>query len=69
MINSVIHHLGIGLRDPKSAESFLDRLFARDTLLHLPAIAWRIPGRAATLGVLRPFAGRGRSIFSVGSWA
>ena len=27
MINSVIHHLGIGLRDPRSAESFFDRLF------------------------------------------
>jgi len=27
VINSVIHHLGIGLRDPESAESFLDRLF------------------------------------------
>jgi len=27
VINSVIHHLGIGLRDPKSAEPFFDRLF------------------------------------------
>ena len=27
MINSVIHHLGIGLRDRKSAEPFFDRLF------------------------------------------
>jgi glyoxylase I family protein len=27
MSNSVIHHLGIGLRDPKSAEAFFGRLF------------------------------------------
>jgi glyoxylase I family protein len=27
MINSVIHHLGIGLRDPKVAEPFFDCLF------------------------------------------
>lgn len=27
MINSVIHHLGIALRDPKFAEPMLDRLF------------------------------------------
>ena len=26
MINSVIHHLGIGLRDPKGAEPFFDTL-------------------------------------------
>jgi catechol 2,3-dioxygenase-like lactoylglutathione lyase family enzyme len=26
MINSVIHHLGIGLRDPAAAEAFFDRL-------------------------------------------
>ena len=29
MINSVIHHIGIGLRDPGSAESFFDRLFTQ----------------------------------------
>jgi catechol 2,3-dioxygenase-like lactoylglutathione lyase family enzyme len=27
MINSVIHHIGIGLRDPRSAKSFFDQLF------------------------------------------
>jgi len=27
VINSIIHHLGIGLRDPKSAEAFFDQLF------------------------------------------
>jgi len=27
MINFVIHHLGIGLRDPRSAETFFDQLF------------------------------------------
>jgi hypothetical protein len=26
MINSLIHHLGIGLRDPQAAESFFDAL-------------------------------------------
>jgi catechol 2,3-dioxygenase-like lactoylglutathione lyase family enzyme len=26
MINSVLHHLGIALRDPKSAEAYFDRL-------------------------------------------
>ncbi len=27
MMNSVLHHLGIGLGDPKAAEPFFDRLF------------------------------------------
>jgi catechol 2,3-dioxygenase-like lactoylglutathione lyase family enzyme len=27
MINSIIHHLGIGLRDPNAGEPFFDRLF------------------------------------------
>jgi catechol 2,3-dioxygenase-like lactoylglutathione lyase family enzyme len=27
MINSVVHHLGIALRDPRAAEPFFDRLF------------------------------------------
>ncbi len=27
MMNSVLHHLGIGLHDPKAAEPFFDRLF------------------------------------------
>lgn len=27
MINSIIHHLGIALRDPRAAEPMLDRLF------------------------------------------
>jgi catechol 2,3-dioxygenase-like lactoylglutathione lyase family enzyme len=27
MMNSVLHHLGIALRDPKAAEPFFDRLF------------------------------------------
>jgi hypothetical protein len=34
LINSVIHHLGIGLCDPKSAEPFFDRLFVEFLGLH-----------------------------------
>ena len=28
MINSLIHHLGIGLQDPQAAESFYDDYYA-----------------------------------------